>query len=151
MKKEMKTLSRYIKSEGECANSHAIIQKQTNNNKLNYVNNKMLEHDWLLTTLIYALIGCFRSKLSDLTCAITNICNRTGQIGQLNSQSWQPCKRNLYVVPVNTTQYGLRSLKFTGPRLWNSLPISIINSNSLKIFRKTLKNSTLNCYSNYLP
>ena len=33
----------------------------------------MLEHDWLLTALIYALIGCFRSKLSDLTCPITNI------------------------------------------------------------------------------
>ena len=41
------------------------------------VNNKMLEHDWLLTALIYALIGCFRYKQSDLTCPITNICNRT--------------------------------------------------------------------------
>ena len=46
----------------------------------------MLEHDWLLTALIYGLIGCFRSKLSDLTGAITNICNWTGQIGQLSSQ-----------------------------------------------------------------
>ena len=63
----------------------------------------------------------------------------------------QSCKRNLYVASVNTTQYGLRSLKFTGPRLWNSLPISIINSNSLGIFRKTLKNSILNCCYNYLP
>ena len=27
----------------------------------------MLEHDWLLTALIYALIGCFRFELSDLT------------------------------------------------------------------------------------
>ena len=44
----------------------------------------------------------------------------------------QSCKRNLYVASVNTTQYGLRSLKFTGPRLWNSLPIRIINSNSLR-------------------
>ena len=48
---------------------------------------------------------------------------------------------------VNTTQYGIRSLKFTGPRLWNSLPTSITNSNSLRIFRKTLKNSMFNCYS----
>ena len=46
----------------------------------------MLEYDWLLTALIYGLIGCLRSKLSDLTCPITNICNRTGQIGQLSSQ-----------------------------------------------------------------
>ena len=50
------------------------------------VNNKMLEHEWLLTALIYGLIGCFRSKLSDLTCPITKICNRTGLIGQLGSQ-----------------------------------------------------------------
>ena len=34
---------------------------------------KMLEYDWLLAALIYSLIDCFRSKLSDLTCPITNI------------------------------------------------------------------------------
>ena len=55
----------------------------------------------------------------------------------------QSCNRNLYVTSVNTTEYGLRSLKFTGPRLWNSLPTSITNSNSLRIFRKTHKNSIL--------
>ena len=32
----------------------------------------MLEYDWFLTALIYGLIGCFRSKLFDLTCPITN-------------------------------------------------------------------------------
>ena len=32
---------------------------------------------------------------------------------------------NLYVTSVNTTQYGLRSLKFIGPHLWNSLPTNI--------------------------
>ena len=31
------------------------------------VNNKMLEYDWLLTALNLVLIGCFMSKLSDLT------------------------------------------------------------------------------------
>ena len=60
----------------------------------------------------------------------------------------QSCKSNLYVAAVKTTQYGLRSLKFIGPRLWNSLSSSIINSKSLKIFRKTLKNSIINNYSN---
>ena len=53
---------------------------------------------------------------------------------------------NLYVASVNTTS-GLRSLKFTGRRLWNSLPTSVTNSNSLRIFRKTLMNSILNRYS----
>ena len=38
----------------------------------NCVNNKMLKHDWLFTALIYGLIGSFGSKLSDLTCPITN-------------------------------------------------------------------------------
>ena len=50
------------------------------------VNNKRLEYDWLLTAFISGLIGCFRFKLSELTCPITNIYNRTGQIGQLSSQ-----------------------------------------------------------------
>ena len=59
----------------------------------------------------------------------------------------QSSKRNLYLASVNTTQYGLRSLKFTGPRLWNALPTSLTTSNSLRIFCKTLKNSMLNCYS----
>ena len=39
--------------------------------------------------------------------------------------------RNLYVASVNTTQYGLRSLKFIGLRLWNSLPTSITYSKFL--------------------
>ena len=46
------------------------------------VNNKILEYDLLLKALIYGLNDCFRSRLSDLTCPITNICNRTAQIGQ---------------------------------------------------------------------
>ena len=45
--------------------------------------NKILQDDWLLFSLIYGLFGCFRSKLPDLTCHITNICNRAGQMGQL--------------------------------------------------------------------
>ena len=60
----------------------------------------------------------------------------------------QSCNRNLYVASVNTTQYGLRSLKFAGPRLWNSLPTCLTNTSSLRIFRKTLKTSIPNYYSN---
>jgi len=46
----------------------------------------MLEHDELLTALTYASIGCVGSKLSNFTCVITNICNWTGQMGQLSHQ-----------------------------------------------------------------
>ena len=54
----------------------------------------------------------------------------------------QSCNRNLNVASVNTTQYGSRSLKFTGARLWNSLEYSV------KPFR-TL--SSILILSNYLP
>ena len=37
----------------------------------------MLEYDWLLLALIYCLIGCFKSKLSDLTCPIMITWNGT--------------------------------------------------------------------------
>ena len=37
---------------------------------------------WLLTALIFGVIGRFRSKLSDLSCPITNTCKRKGQLGQ---------------------------------------------------------------------
>ena len=59
----------------------------------------------------------------------------------------QSCDGNLYVTSVNTTQYGLRSLKFTGSRIWNSLPLNITKSNSFSLFRKALKNCMLDCYS----
>ena len=36
----------------------------------------MLDYAWLLTALIYGLIARFRSKLSDFTYPVTNICNR---------------------------------------------------------------------------
>ena len=48
----------------------------------------------------------------------------------------QSCNRNLYVTSVSTTQYGLRSLKFTGPGLWNTLPTSLIR-NLLEHFLKS--------------
>ena len=47
-----------------------------------------------------------------------------------------------------STQYGLRSLKFAGSRLWNSQPTSISNLNSLKLFCKALENSMLSPYTN---
>ena len=35
-------------------------------------------------------------------------------------------------------------VKFTGSCLWNFLPPSITNSDTLRLFRKALKNSVLN-------
>ena len=44
--------------------------------------NPRSEYDWLLTALIYGLIDCFRSILSDLTCSI-----QTFVIGHTKSDS----------------------------------------------------------------
>ena len=57
----------------------------------------------------------------------------------------QSCYGNLYLTSVNTTQYGLRSLKFTCSRLQNSLPPCITKPDSLRLFRKALKNSMGSC------
>ena len=59
-----------------------------------YVNNNMLGYDWLLTALIYGLIGCFKSKLSDLICPITNICSRTVK-QQIKIKHFTPLAYNL--------------------------------------------------------
>ena len=47
--------------------------------------------------IIVALIGCFRSKLSDFTFARTKVCNGTGQFGQFK----QPIKIERFVPLAN--------------------------------------------------
>ena len=61
----------------------------------------------------------------------------------------QLCNRNLYVAPVNTTQYGLRFLNFVGPRLWNSLSTSI--TNSISHMRRRYSALLTTCRFNLVP
>ena len=58
-------------------NNNDNNNNNSNNNSYSCVNNKMLEHDWLLTALIYAFIDCFRSKLSDYKHLQSDRPNRT--------------------------------------------------------------------------
>ena len=51
----------------------------------------------------------------------------------------QATKGNLYLKQIHTTQYGIRSVKYTGSILWNDLPVSIRKVPSLSIFKKRLK------------
>ena len=55
-------------------------------------------------------------------------------------QAW---KGDLYALRYNTTQYGIRSIHYSGVRLWNSLPTEIKESRSLPNFRKKLKSHFL--------
>ena len=58
----------------------------------------------------------------------------------------QSIRGDLFALRCNTTQYGLRSVHYSGVRLWNSLPLEIRNSNSLSSFRNKLKKHLLATY-----
>ena len=55
----------------------------------------------------------------------------------------QSKRGDLFALRCNTTQYGLRSVYYSGVRLWNSLLKEIRSSNSLSNFKKTAKSYLL--------
>ena len=57
-----------------------------------------------------------------------------------NHGTRQSTKGNLYLKQIHTTQYGIRSVKYTGSILWNDLPVSIRKVLSLSIFKKDRRN-----------
>ena len=69
-------------------------------------------------------------------------------IENVHSFSTRQSKRgDLFALRCNTTQYGLRSIHYSGVRLWNSLPTDLRNSVSLSIFRSKIKTYFLSNYS----
>ena len=54
---------------------------------------------------------------------------------------------NLFVTSVHTTQYGIRSLSYTGPKLWNSLSIDVKKIKLFSNFRQYIKNSVIGGYN----
>ena len=54
---------------------------------------------------------------------------------------------NLFLNQVQTTQYGLRSLCFSGAKLWNSLPLDIKQITPFSRFRQNVKNSMIDRYN----
>ena len=50
---------------------------------------------------------------------------------------------DLFLERKNTFQYGIRSIEFTGARLWNMLPVPLRESSSAAIFRAELKKHLL--------
>ena len=59
----------------------------------------------------------------------------------------QPQVDNLFVKSVHTTQYGIRSLSYTGPKLWNSLSINVNKINPFSSFRRHIKNTVIDSYN----
>ena len=50
---------------------------------------------------------------------------------------------NLFVKSVHTTQYGIRSLGYAGPKLWNSLFIDVKKIKPFSSFRQHFSNSLI--------
>ena len=46
-----------------------------------------------------------------------------------------------------TTQYGIRSVSYTGPKLWNSLSIDVKKIKPFSSFRQYIKNSMIDGYN----
>ena len=53
-------------------------------------------------------------------------------------------QKNLYLPHVRTTFYGLKSIKFLGPKIWNALPAQVKMSESYVSFSSKLKEYILN-------
>ena len=54
---------------------------------------------------------------------------------------------NLFVKSVHTTQYGIRSLSYTGPKLWNSLSTVVKKVKQFSSFRQYITNSVTDGYN----
>ena len=54
---------------------------------------------------------------------------------------------NLFVKSVHTTQYGIRSLSYTSPKLWNSLSVAVKKIKLFSSFRQYIKNSVIDGYN----
>ena len=51
----------------------------------------------------------------------------------------QSGKDDIFIPQKNTSQYGLRSIRYYGAKYWNKIPVTIRRSPSVKVFRQKLK------------
>ena len=49
-------------------------------------------------------------------------------------------KLNLEIPIINQVTFGAKSIRYLGPKIWNSLPFQIKSSESLTIFKRVIKN-----------
>ena len=56
----------------------------------------------------------------------------------------QSTRGDLFLANINTSKYGLKSIRFLGAKLWNELPIALRTSQSKFTFKKSVKLHFLN-------
>ena len=70
------------------------------------------------------------------------------QLRETNRTVRNQNRLNLCVPKVNQVSHGEKSLRFYGPKIWNSLPLHVKTSDNLKTFKDIIQNwngSTCNC------
>ena len=63
------------------------------------------------------------------------------------NEDLQESTNNLSIPFGRTTHYGLKQIKVSGPKIWNSLPLDIRNIKSLIKFKNSVKNYLLGPYA----
>ena len=57
----------------------------------------------------------------------------------LNNNRELTLTNNIFIPYARTTYYGLKSIKVTGPKIWNSIPFNIRNNESRYVFTRSVK------------
>ena len=76
--------------------------------------------------------------------------NYFNSVSSIHSYSFifiQSQNDNLFVKTVHTTQYGIRSLSYTGTNLWNSLSTDVKKIKPFSSLRQNIKNSMIDGYN----
>ena len=91
----------------------------------------------------------FKSKILDfifncLTNQISNFSNWFYFLQDVQNRITRAnANKNLYIPHIRTVRYGGKSLKVTGPKIWNELPLHIKDSKSYYSFKNKVKNYLL--------
>ena len=62
----------------------------------------------------------------------------------------QSPNQDLFVYPVQATQYGIHSLDYTGTKLWNSLPSHVKKITAFFTYRQNVKKSMIDGYKSVI-
>ena len=104
---------------------------------------RLLKFSFIIYLEIVPFVYQWYHKLSP-SCFV-NYFNPVSSIHSYNTRQSQI--DNLFVKSVHTTQYGIRSLSYTGPKLWNSLSIDVKKIKPFSSFRQYIKNSVIDGYN----
>ena len=103
---------------------------------------RLLKFSDIIHLEILSFVYQWYHKLSP-SCFV-NYFNPVSSIRSYNTRQSQ--NDNLFVKSVHTTQYGIRSLSYTGPELWNSLSVHVNKIKPFSSFRQSIKNSVIDGY-----